>query len=106
MVDDYVYANANVVLQSNVTISNANAGLCTVTISGNDLVQLDREKYTFNVLVDNGSANIAAYVDDNWGASGQIFLSNSAYPIDPPVSLDLGEVGDGVTSATFNFGNI
>jgi len=106
MVDDYVYANANVVLQSNVTISNANLGLCTVTISSNDLVQLDREKYTFNVLVDNGSANIAAYVDDNWGASGQIFLSNSAYPINPPVNLDLGQVGDGVTSATFNFGNI
>ena len=106
MVDDYVYANANVVLQSNVTISNANIGLCTVTIQSEDLVQLDRENYTYNVLVNNGSANIAAYVDDNWGASGQVFLSNAAYPIDPPANLDLGAVGDGVTSATFNFGNI
>jgi hypothetical protein len=77
-----------------------------VTIQSEDLVQLDRENYTYNVLVNNGSANIAAYVDDNWGASGQIFLSNAAYPIDPPANLDLGAVGDGVTSATFNFGNI
>lgn len=106
IVDDYVYANANVVFTSNVVVSNANLGIGTVTITSNDLVQLDRENYTFNVKVNPGTGNVAAYVDDNWGAAGQIFVSNAAYPIDPPVALDLGQVDDGVTSAIFNFGNI
>ena len=106
MIDDYVNANANVVLTSNVTISNANLGIGTVTLSSLDLVQLDRDVYTYNVKVNNGSANIAAYVDDNFGAAGQIFVSDTAYPVGTPSSLDLGQVDDGVTSATFNFGNI
>ena len=106
MIDDYVNANANVVLTSNVTISNANLGIGTVTLSSLDLVQLDRDVYTYNVKVNNGSANIAAYVDDNFGAAGQIFVSDTAYPVGNPQSLDLGQVDDGVTSATFNFGNI
>ena len=106
MIDDYVNANANVVLSANVTISNANLGIGTVTLSSLDLVQLDRDVYTYNVKVNNGSANIAAYVDDNYGAAGQIFVSNTAYPTGTPDSLDLGQVDDGITSATFNFGNI
>lgn len=106
MVDDYVYANANVVLSANVTIVNANAGLGTVTISSLDMVQLDREQYTYNIKIRSGSSNVAAYVDDNYGAAGQIMVSSAAYPVAPPVSLDLGFIDDGVVSATFDFGNI
>jgi hypothetical protein len=106
MVDDYVYANANVVLSSNVTISNATLGLGTVTIRSSDMVQLDREQYLYNVKINNGSANIAGYVDDNYGAAGQIMVSSAAYPTSGPDALDLGPVGDGVNSATFDFGNI
>ncbi len=106
MIDNYVNANSNVVLSTSVVVSNANLGLGTVTLSSLDLVQLDRDVYTYNVKINNGSANVAAYVDDNYGAAGQIFVSNTAYPVGNPVSLDLGQVDDGVTSATFNFGNI
>lgn len=106
MMDNYVNANSNVVLSTSVVVSNANLGLGTVTLSSLDLVQLDRDVYTYNVKINNGSANVAAYVDDNYGAAGQIFVSNTAYPVGNPVSLDLGQVDDGVTSATFNFGNI
>ena len=106
MIDDYVYANANVVLSSNVTISNAARGLGTVTVSSLDMVQLEREQYTYNVKINTGSANIASYVDDNYGAAGQIMVRSDAYPVAQPVSLDLGLVNDGVNSATFDFGNI
>tara|TARA_R110000823_G_scaffold93747_5_gene205163 strand:+ start:2481 stop:3002 length:522 start_codon:yes stop_codon:yes gene_type:complete len=106
MIDDYVNANATVVLSANVIISNANLGIGTVTLSSLDLVQLDRDVYTYNVKVNNGSANIAAYVDDNYGAAGQIYVSSTAYPVGDPDSLDLGQTADGITSATFDFGNI
>ena len=106
IVDDYVFTNANVVLSANITVINANAGLGSVTISSLDMVQLDREMYTFNVKVNTGSANIASYVDDNYGAAGQLIVSNVAYPVNQPANLDLGQIGDGVTSATFDFGTI
>ena len=106
MIDDYVYANANVVLSSNVTISNAARGLGTVTVSSLDMVQLEREQYTYNVKINTGSANIASYVDDNYGAAGQVMVRSDAYPVASPESLDLGLVNDGVNSATFDFGNI
>ncbi len=66
IVDDYVFTNANTVLSSNITVVNASIGLGTVTISQLDMVQLDRERYTFNVKINDGSANVAAYVDDNY----------------------------------------
>ena len=43
IVDDYVFANANVVYSTNVTISNASVGLGYVAIPGLDLVQLDKQ---------------------------------------------------------------
>ena len=106
IVDDYVFSNANVVLSSNVTITNASIGLGTVTVSKLDMVQLDREQYIYNIKVNDGSANIAAYVDDNYGAAGQIIVSSAAYPVPQPANLDLGLISDGVTSAIFDFGNI
>ena len=106
VVDDYVYANANVVLSSNITIYNSSQGLGYTIVSGNDLVQLDRENYTYNVKIDSIYGNVVTYVDDNYNAVGQIFLSNSAYPVDPPVALDLGQIADTTISAIYDFGNI
>jgi len=106
VVDDYVFTNANVVLSSNITVVNASAGLGTVTITSLDMVQLDREMYTYNIKINTGSANVASYVDDNYGAAGQLLVSTAAYPVAQPANLDLGQVGDGVNSATFDFGNI
>ena len=106
IVDDYVTANASVVLSAAVTIANAAAGLGTVTLSSNDIEVLDRESYNYAVVVNTGSANIAAYVDDNYGASGQLIVGLTDYPADEPDALDLGQTGDGVTSDIYDFGNI
>jgi hypothetical protein len=70
------------------------------------MVQLERDQYIYNVKINTGAANIASYVDDNYGAAGQIMVRSDAYPVAPPASLDLGLVNDGVNSATFDFGNI
>lgn len=106
LVDDYVFANATTVLSANVTVSNATAGLGYVAIPGLDLVQLDREQYNYNVKINTCWGNVASYVDDNYGAAGEVFVGNSAYPIYPPVALDLGHISDETTSACFDFGNI
>jgi hypothetical protein len=106
MVEDYVFANATTVLSTNVTIVNANAGLGTVTISSLNMVQLTAEQYNYNVKINNGTANIAAYVDDNYGAAGQIMVSSAAYPVAAPAALDLGTINDSTESAIYDFGNI
>ena len=106
MVEDYVFANATTVLSTNVTIVNANAGLGSVTISSLNMVQLTAEQYNYNVKINNGTANIAAYVDDNYGAAGQIMVSSAAYPVAAPVALDLGTINDSTESAIYDFGNI
>jgi len=106
IVDDYVNANANVVLMANVTISNATSGIGYVVLPGLDLVQLDREMYNYNVKIYTCWGNVASYIDDNYGAAGQIMMSSSAYPVEEPVPLDLGQVGDGITSAMYDFGTI
>ena len=106
IVEDYVFANATTVLSTNVTIVNANAGLGSVTISSLNMVQLTAEQYNYNVKINNGTANIAAYVDDNYGAAGQIMVSSAAYPVEAPVALDLGTINDSTESAIYDFGNI
>ena len=106
IVEDYVFANATTVLSTNVTIVNANAGLGSVTISSLNMVQLTAEQYNYNVKINNGTANIAAYVDDNYGAAGQIMVSSAAYPVAEPVALDLGTINDSTESAIYDFGNI
>lgn len=106
VVDDYVFSNANVVLSANIVMSNAAAGLGYVTLTGLDLVQLDREQYNYNVKIQTCWGNVASYVDDNYGGAGQLYVSNSAYPVDQPAALDLGSVGDGINSAMYDFGTI
>lgn len=106
IVDDYVFANAATVLSSNITIYNSSQGLGYTVISGNDFVQLDRETYTYNVKINSSIGNVVSYVNDNYSAVGQIFVSNSAYPVNPPVNLDLGQIADPTISAIYDFGNI
>lgn len=107
IVDDYVYSNATTVLTTNVEVSNARAGIGYTVVSDYDLVQLTREQYTYNVLLrDTCWGNIATYVDDNYGAAGQLYVNDSAYPVPQPAALDLGPANDGIDSAIFDFGNI
>lgn len=106
IVDDYVFANANVVLSANVTVSNAAQGTGYVVLPGLDLVQLDREQYNYNVKIQTCWGNVVSYIDDNYGAAGQLMVSSAAYPVEDPEVLDLGQINDGINSAMYDFGTI
>jgi len=80
VIDDYVTSNANVIFQSNVTISNATTGIGTVTIPTANVNVFERDQYIYSIRYTSGNVNYAAYVDDNWGAQGQMFVVSTAYP--------------------------
>jgi len=77
VIDDYVGANSNVVLSRTATAINAAAGLWTLTITSANVAGLDRSTYNYMIKIDNGSANTAAYTDDNFGAYGRIRVHNN-----------------------------
>ena len=115
IVDDYAGANANVVFATNITLVNANAGIGSLTISANNMTQLTREQYTYAIRAISGNLALATYVDDNYGAAGQLRVDSKTYPVyavvngntvPQPNVLDLGSVADNVDSAIFDFGNI
>ena len=80
VIDDYVHANGTVIFQTNVTVSNASAGIGTVLIPMENINGWARTNYTYSIWVEDGGYNFPTYVDDNWGAQGQIQVIPSAYP--------------------------
>lgn len=80
IIDDYVTSNATIVFQTNVVVSNANTGIGTVTIPQANIAQFERDQYIYSVYYTSGNLQLPAYVDDNYGATGQMFISNTAYP--------------------------
>ena len=80
VIDDYVTSNANVIFQTNVTISNTTAGIGTVTIPVENINAFSREQYIYSIYYTSGNVQQAAYVDDNWGAQGQMVVVSTAYP--------------------------
>ena len=106
IIDDYVYANATTVLTANVEPLDYTIGTGYVAIPALDLVDLNREQYTYNIKIETCWGNVVSYVDDNYGAAGQIRLSDAAYPINLPANLDLGPTGDGIDSSIEDLGTI
>ena len=72
--------NINVVFQSNVTITNAAAGIGTVTIPIDNINAFERDQYIYSIYYTTGNIQQAAYVDDNWGAQGQMTVVSTSYP--------------------------
>jgi hypothetical protein len=81
IIDDYVTSNANVIFQSNVTISNAATGIGTILIERDNVNAFERDQYIYSMYFTNGNLQMPAYVDDNWGAQGQMFVVDTAYPV-------------------------
>ena len=80
VVDDYVTANANIVFQTNVTVSNATTGTGTVLIPRENINGFTRDQYIYSIYYTHGNLQYAAYVDDNFGAQGQMQVVSTAYP--------------------------
>lgn len=80
VIDDYVTSNANVIFQTNVTISNATTGTGSVLIPRDNINAFEREQYLYSIYYIDGNIQFPAYVDDNWGAQGQMQIIGTAYP--------------------------
>ena len=80
VIDDYVTSNANVVFQTNVIVSNANTGIGTVTIPRDNINGFTRDQYIYSIYYTSGNLQFPAYVNDNYGAQGQMQIVSTAYP--------------------------
>lgn len=80
IIDDYVTSNANVIFQTNVTISNATTGTGSVLIGRDYVNAFERDQYVYSIYFTHGNLQMPAYVDDNWGAQGQLTVVGTAYP--------------------------
>lgn len=80
IIDDYVTSNANVIFQTNVTVSNTTTGTGTVLIPRDQVNAFERDQYIYSIYYTSGSYQYPAYVDDNWGAQGQMVVVSTAYP--------------------------
>jgi hypothetical protein len=80
VIDDYVTSNANVIFQTNVTVSNATTGTGTVLIPRENINGFDRDQYIYSIYYTQGNLQFPAYVDDNWGAQGQMQVVSTSYP--------------------------
>ena len=82
--------------------SAATRGLCTVTISENDLLNVDDQYLSYNVhLVDSNSDNTITYSDSFFGNNGTIQVISGALP-GPRDSYNFTQFQqEGVNSTTF-----
>jgi hypothetical protein len=91
VVDDYTTTNnttliqssANAIFQTNVIISNAATGVGTITIPAENMTGFTRTNYTYAINYSapaTGNLTLPAYIDDNWGAAGQLQVVQTAYP--------------------------
>lgn len=55
-------------------------GGAAVTITRADLATLDQEFYNFSISYRDGDLDLPAYVDDNYGAAGQLQVLDNAFP--------------------------
>lgn len=55
-----------------VTISNISTAVGSIIIDQANIANLDQEFYNYTISYNSGNLTLPAYVDDNWGAAGQL----------------------------------
>ena len=73
--------NKNLIIERNGTITNANKGTFTVTLSDNDLLNVQQQYLSYNVyLTDANNSNTLTYADEQLNATGTLYVSDTAFP--------------------------
>lgn len=73
--------NKNLVIEKDGSILIANKGLCKVTVSENDMLNIRQQYLNYNIyLVDSNSQKKLTYSDVHYGNAGSIFVSSQAFP--------------------------
>jgi hypothetical protein len=63
----------------NVTIGNVVTAVGTVVLDKSSVDNLSQEYYNYTVSYTDGDLTLPAYVDDNWGAAGQLQVIKNLY---------------------------
>lgn len=75
-------SDATTFLEKPITILNPSQGTGTVTITDGDLLDLIPGYYYYSITTqDEFSREIPAYVDDNYGARGNLEVVSGTYPV-------------------------
>lgn len=109
IIDHYVKNSPEVVLTSEITLTDAEKGQGELTLTRSDLNILDRNQYTWAIKISNNDAQTEfspTYVNDNWLSGGQLQVNEYVFPVSEPAVLDLGLIDDTVQSAIYDFGQI
>lgn len=61
------------------TISNVSTAIGSVTIDQANVANLTQEYYNYTVTYNSGGLTLPTYVDDNWGAAGQLQVISSVF---------------------------
>ena len=80
IIDDYVLNNSAAVFSTNVTISNVSTAIGEVVIPQANVDLLTRDHYLYSISYTAGNLTLPAYVDDNWGATGQLMVVRNGFP--------------------------
>lgn len=73
--------NRNLIIQHDAVVLDATKGLCKVTVTENDLLNVKRQFLSYNIhMVDSNGDKILTYVDEHFGNTGTIEVANDAFP--------------------------
>ena len=67
------------VWSTTATISNVSTAVGSVTIDQANVANLTQEYYNYTVTYNSGGLTLPTYVDDNWGAAGQLQVISSVF---------------------------
>lgn len=67
------------VWSTTATISNVSTAIGSVTIDQANVANLTQEYYNYTVTYNSGGLTLPTYVDDNWGAAGQLQVISSVF---------------------------
>lgn len=62
-----------------ITISNVARAVGTVVIDQANIANLGQEFYNYTISYSSGNLTLPAYVDDNWGAAGQLQIIKGSF---------------------------
>ena len=108
IVDDTVNKNPVTIINATITIVDATKGIGQITLARNNIDVLTKNQYNWAIRIRNSDEPnfTPTYVNDNWGAYGQLRVNSSSFPTTSPQSFDLGEISDGVRAAVYDLGDI
>jgi len=72
--------NKRLIIEHNCTVNENKKGICTVTISDSDTLNLEKQFLSYNLYLSNAQGNKLTYTDTHFGNNATALLSDYAFP--------------------------